>query len=183
MVQSFSYRTTDSFRWHFNSSKAFLMLLPSLSPTVKLLRPFGAFNDIHQRNKPSATFCNVGSQLKDRRPDANKTATSVHALLQTGELTWRRASEIPRPRAKAFTRSTKASYQPQHANPQEAPSSFSSRATLFPEDFNSKASTAPTRPLQISVLPITPLPYVAKAESAQEKKQETSQKSKHGKCT
>lgn len=27
-------------------------------------------------------FCNVGSWLKDRKPDASKTATPMHALLQ-----------------------------------------------------------------------------------------------------
>lgn len=46
----------------------------------------------------------------------------------------------------------------------------------FQEDFNSKASTAPARPLKISATHITPLPSVAKAASVQEKKQETSKK-------
>lgn len=134
------------------------------------------FNDTHQRNIPSATFCNVGSWLQDRRPDASKTAISIHALLQTGEFTWRRASEVPQPTGKASTRPTKASYQPHDANPQEAPSSFSSRATLFPEDSSSKARTAPARPLRIPVPHMTPLPSDEKAGDMQEEKQETSQK-------
>lgn len=134
------------------------------------------FNDTHQRNIPSATFCNVGSWLQDRRPDASKTAISIHALLQTGEFTWRRASEVPQPTGKASTRPTKASYQPHDANPQEAPSSFSSRATLFPEDSRSKARTAPARPLRIPVPHMTPLPSDEKAGDMQEEKQETSQK-------
>lgn len=37
---------------------------------------------------------------------------------------------------KASTRPSKASHQPQDENPQEAPSSFTSRAAQFPEDSN-----------------------------------------------
>lgn len=53
----------------------------------------------------------------------------------------------------------------------------------FQKTPTTKASTAPDKPLKISLHYITALPSVTKAENKQEKTQEASQEGKHGKCT
>lgn len=126
-------------------------------------------------------FCSVGSWLKDRRPHANKSATSIHVLLQTGEFTWRRASEVPVEKLPPDQAKLPTNYKMQiHRKPQ---SHLLLGLPCFQETPTFKASTAPDKPMKIPVPYITPLPSVAKAENKQEKTQDTSQAGKHGKCT
>lgn len=148
------------------------------SPAVKSLKmkKKKKSSDTCQRKRPRATFCNEGSWLKDRRPHASTTATSIHVLLQP----WRRASavaveKLPPDQAELPTNHKMQIHRKLQVNLLLGLPSFQKTPTT-------KASTAP-KPLKISLHYITPLPSVTKAENKQEKTQETSQEGKHGKCT
>lgn len=152
-----------------------LLPIPVLQSNLKKCKK--NFNDTCQRNRPRAMFCNVGSWLKDRRPHASKTATSIHVLLQA----WRRASEAPVEKLPPHQTKLPTNHKMQIHRKLQVHLLLG--LPSFQKTSTSKASTAPDKLLKISVHHITPLPSVTKAENKQEKTQETSQAGNHGKCT